>query len=145
MDVTLQKHDAKHIYKVPEGLRELCADISREVLRLQPANLYAFIAEYVDTLLITRENTKIAVKVVNNILLGSQAILSILYSSGFTLEQIAVAAPRIQVNFIIACNHANRCPVRYFCVPFFFSVVPQRAFREFLDAVDTQPVQICEA
>lgn len=31
MNVTLQKHDAKHIYKVPEGLRELCTDISREV------------------------------------------------------------------------------------------------------------------
>ncbi|KOC60569.1 hypothetical protein WH47_07732 [Habropoda laboriosa] len=115
MDVILQKHEAKHIYKVPEGLRELCTDISREVLRSQPSNLYAFIAEYVDTLLITRENTKIAVKVVNNILLGSQAILCILYRSGFTLEQIAVAAPRIQ-----------------------------KAFREYLDAVDTQPVQICD-
>lgn len=31
MDPTLQKHGAKHIYKVPEGLRELCSDISREV------------------------------------------------------------------------------------------------------------------
>lgn len=27
----LQKHNAKHVYKVPEGLRELCTDISREV------------------------------------------------------------------------------------------------------------------
>ncbi|XP_034195154.2 uncharacterized protein LOC117611322 isoform X1 [Osmia lignaria lignaria] len=115
MNVTLQKHDGKHIYKVPEGLRELCTDISREVLRSQPANLYHFISEYVDTLLITRENTKIAVKVVNNILLGSEAILSILYRAGFTLEQIAVAAPRIQ-----------------------------RAFREYLDAVDMHPVQICD-
>lgn len=31
MDATLQKHGAKHIYKVPEGLRELCTDITREV------------------------------------------------------------------------------------------------------------------
>lgn len=31
MNVLLQKHGAKHIYKVPEGLRELCADIAREV------------------------------------------------------------------------------------------------------------------
>ncbi|XP_043262041.1 sperm surface protein Sp17-like [Colletes gigas] len=115
MDAMLQKHSAKHIYKVPEGLRELCTDISREVLRLQPKNLYGFVAEYVDTLLITRENTKIAVKVVNNILLGSQAILSILYRTGFSLEQIAVAAPRIQ-----------------------------RAFREYLDAVDIRPTQTCE-
>lgn len=39
----------------------------------------------------------VAVKVVNNILLGSQAIVSILYRSGLSLEQIARAAPRIQV------------------------------------------------
>ncbi|XP_076227660.1 uncharacterized protein LOC143175004 [Nomia melanderi] len=116
MDVMLQKHCAKHVYKVPEGLRELCTDISREVLRSQPTDLYAFIAEYVDTLLITRENTKVAVKVVNNILLGSQAILSILYRAGFTLEQIAVAAPRIQ-----------------------------KAFRLYLDAVDTRPGHVCGA
>lgn len=31
MNVVLQTHGAKHIYKVPEGLRELCTDISREV------------------------------------------------------------------------------------------------------------------
>ncbi|KAK9309680.1 hypothetical protein QLX08_000688 [Tetragonisca angustula] len=115
MNAVLQTHGAKHIYKVPEGLRELCADISREVLRSQPAELLPFIAEYVDTLLITRENTKVAVKVVNNILLESQAILSILYRAGFTLEQIAVTAPRIQ-----------------------------RAFREYLDAVDTRPTHIYE-
>ncbi|XP_076377135.1 uncharacterized protein LOC143259349 [Megalopta genalis] len=114
MDPMLQRHGAKHVYKVPEGLRELSADISREVLRSQPSSLYDFIAEYVDTLLITRENTKVAVKVVNNILLGSEAILAILYRAGFTLEQIALAAPRIQ-----------------------------KAFREYLDAVDTQPEQVC--
>ncbi|KAF3429834.1 hypothetical protein E2986_01495 [Frieseomelitta varia] len=96
MNVVLQTHGAKHIYKVPEGLRELCADISREVSKLFP-------------------RFNVAVKVVNNILLESQAILSILYRAGFTLEQIAVTAPRIQ-----------------------------RAFREYLDAVDTQPTQIYE-
>ncbi|XP_078052100.1 uncharacterized protein LOC144478226 [Augochlora pura] len=116
MDPMLQLHGAKHVYKVPEGLRELSADISREVLRSQPSSLYDFIAEYVDTLLITRENTKVAVKVVNNILLGSEAIIAILYRAGFTLEQIALAAPRIQ-----------------------------KAFREYLDAVDTQPEQVCTA
>ena len=36
MDVLLQKHEAKHIYKVPEGLRELCTDISREVFTRNP-------------------------------------------------------------------------------------------------------------
>jgi len=39
----------------------------------------------------------VAVKVVNNILLGSQAIVAILYRSGLSLEQIARVAPKIQV------------------------------------------------
>ncbi|CAL1683706.1 unnamed protein product [Lasius platythorax] len=115
MNVLLQKHGAKHIYKVPEGLRELCADIAREVLRSQPRNIYCFIADYVEALLITRENAKVAVKVVNNILLGSQAIVGILYRSGLSLEQIARAAPRIQ-----------------------------RAFRAYLDAVDMRAYQVCD-
>ncbi|XP_060831753.1 LOW QUALITY PROTEIN: FK506-binding protein 5-like [Bombus pascuorum] len=161
MNLVLQTHGAKHIYKVPEGLRELCTDISREVLRSQPANLIAFIADYVDTLLITRENTKVAVKVVNNILLESQAILCILYRTGFTLEQIAVAAPRIQVNFIVvltACRWLRdiSSPFFLFFSPslsaifllvsrsFLFFFISQKAFREYLDEVDTQPVQACE-
>ncbi|GAB1865431.1 RIIa domain-containing protein [Camponotus japonicus] len=115
MNVLLQKHGAKHIYKVPEGLRELCADIAREVLRSQPRNIYCFVADYVEALLITRENAKVAVKVVNNILLRSQAIVGILYRSGLSLEQIACAAPRIQ-----------------------------KAFRAYLDAVDMQAYQVCD-
>ncbi|KYN22958.1 PREDICTED: uncharacterized protein LOC108758743 [Trachymyrmex cornetzi] len=113
MNVLLQKHGAKHIYKVPEGLRELCTDIAREVLRSQPRNIYCFVADYVEALLITRENAKVAVKVVNNILLGSQAIVDILHRSGLNLEQIVRAAPRIQT-----------------------------AFRAYLDAVDMRATQV---
>jgi len=39
----------------------------------------------------------VAVKVVNNILLGSQAIVGLLHRSGLNLEQIARVAPKIQV------------------------------------------------
>ncbi|KYN31937.1 hypothetical protein ALC56_13690 [Trachymyrmex septentrionalis] len=99
MNVLLQKHGAKHICKVPEGLRELSTDIAREVLRSQPRNIYCFVADYVETLLITRENAKVAVKVVDNILLGSQAIVDILRRSGLSFKQIARAAPRIQTAF----------------------------------------------
>lgn len=31
MDAMLQRHNAKFIYAVPDGLRELMSDISREV------------------------------------------------------------------------------------------------------------------
>ncbi|XP_014486678.1 PREDICTED: uncharacterized protein LOC106750693 [Dinoponera quadriceps] len=57
----------------------------------------------------------VAVKVVNNILLGSQAIVGILYRSGLSLEQIARAAPKIQ-----------------------------KAFGSYLDAVDTRAAQVCD-
>ncbi|XP_072767129.1 uncharacterized protein [Anoplolepis gracilipes] len=57
----------------------------------------------------------VAIKVVNNILLGSQAIVGILYRSGLSLEQIACSAPRIQ-----------------------------RAFRTYLDAVDMRAYQVCD-
>ncbi|XP_043584070.1 LOW QUALITY PROTEIN: neurofilament medium polypeptide-like, partial [Bombus pyrosoma] len=161
MNVVLQTHGAKHIYKVPEGLRELCTDISREVLRSQPANLIAFIAEYVDTLLITRENTKVAVKVVNNILLESQAILCILYRTGFTLEQIAVGSAdpsEFYCRVLTACRWLRdiSSPFFLFFFPslsaifllvsrsFLFFFISQKAFREYLDEVDTQPVQACE-
>jgi len=44
----------------------------------------------------------VAVKVVNNILLGSQAIVGILHRSGLSLEQIARVAPRIQVRNLLS-------------------------------------------
>ncbi|XP_012281676.1 uncharacterized protein LOC105700422 [Orussus abietinus] len=115
MDAMLQKHGAKHIFRVPEGLRELCTDISREVLRSQPQDIYCFIADYVDALLITRENAKVAVRVVNNIIIGSESIVGILYKTGLSLQEIAVAAPKIQ-----------------------------KAFRSYLDAIDAQSTEICD-
>ncbi|CAB3244988.1 unnamed protein product [Arctia plantaginis] len=45
---------------LPDGLRELMGDISREVLRAQPSNLYRFIADYLSALLVTRDHLSIA-------------------------------------------------------------------------------------
>lgn len=42
--------------KVPDGLKELMSDISREVLREQPENIYEFIAEYLEAMELTREH-----------------------------------------------------------------------------------------
>lgn len=58
MNFILHKHKCENeIIPLPNGLRELLVDISREVLREQPANLYLFVAEYLDAMLITREHT----------------------------------------------------------------------------------------
>ncbi|XP_050350323.1 uncharacterized protein LOC126773419 [Nymphalis io] len=45
---------------LPEGLKDLMSDISREVLRAQPQNLYQFIANYLEALLEVRDVLSIA-------------------------------------------------------------------------------------
>ncbi|XP_051154699.1 uncharacterized protein LOC127277531 isoform X2 [Leptopilina boulardi] len=99
MDFLLQQHQAKHIFRIPDGLRELCTDISREVLREQPKNIYSFIADYLEALLITRENAKVALTIVRNIMADSESIIAVLKKTGLSFEQIALAAPRLQKSF----------------------------------------------
>lgn len=53
--------------KVPDGLKELMSDISREVLREQPENIYEFIADYLEEMEITREHRGSIEKQINNI------------------------------------------------------------------------------
>ncbi|XP_022824352.1 uncharacterized protein LOC111354933 [Spodoptera litura] len=45
---------------LPNGLRELMSDISREVLRYQPRDLYKFITDYLAAMLVTRDNLSVA-------------------------------------------------------------------------------------
>ncbi|XP_013169623.1 PREDICTED: uncharacterized protein LOC106119254 [Papilio xuthus] len=45
---------------LPEGLRDLMCDISREVLRARPQDLYQFIADYLAAMLVARETLTIA-------------------------------------------------------------------------------------
>lgn len=42
--------------KVPDGLKPLMSDISREVLREQPENIYEFIADYLEEMELAREH-----------------------------------------------------------------------------------------
>ncbi|XP_045512241.1 sperm surface protein Sp17-like isoform X2 [Pieris brassicae] len=51
----------------PVGLQELMSDITREVLRAQPQNIYSFIANYLETLLEVRNNISIAADICNNL------------------------------------------------------------------------------
>ncbi|XP_063990618.1 uncharacterized protein LOC135169497 [Diachasmimorpha longicaudata] len=87
MNNLLQNHGAKFICKVPDGLPELCTDISREVLRNQPFHTYNFIAEYVEDLGLTRENAKIAVKFVDHIMTEIQDIVNHLNRCGLDLNR----------------------------------------------------------
>ncbi|XP_014300378.1 uncharacterized protein LOC106694238 [Microplitis demolitor] len=99
MDSILLLHDTKYECRVPEGLHELCKDISHKVLRTQPTNIYHFIADYVDALLITRDNTKVAINVVNNVVESSEFIINTLKSMEVDFKQIAAVAPKLQQTF----------------------------------------------
>lgn len=42
--------------RVPDGLKQLMSDISREVLREQPENIYEFVADYLEEMTLAREH-----------------------------------------------------------------------------------------
>ncbi|KAF9814541.1 hypothetical protein SFRURICE_020719 [Spodoptera frugiperda] len=67
MNELLQKHGCSNVFTVPEGLKELMSDITREVLRWQPAKMLDFIANYLAALLITREHGIMAVKILDEL------------------------------------------------------------------------------
>ncbi|KAF2890327.1 hypothetical protein ILUMI_15846, partial [Ignelater luminosus] len=99
MDVMLQRHCAKYIYAIPEGLRELMSDISREVLRSQPEDIYSFIADYLDALMITRENARVAARVVESITEIGVTIADLLIRTGMSREEADRVASVIQIAF----------------------------------------------
>ncbi|XP_069694800.1 uncharacterized protein [Periplaneta americana] len=99
MDVILQRHGAKRVYPVPEGLRELCTDISREVLRSQPTNMYQFIADYLDALLHTRETARVAARILSGILDQTVTYEAEWKLRGLTTDEVTNAATVIQAAF----------------------------------------------
>ncbi|KAK0181234.1 hypothetical protein PV327_003536 [Microctonus hyperodae] len=88
-----------YVYRVPEGLRKLCSDISREVLRTQPKNIYCFIADYVDDRLSREEKKKVAMRIVNDVSRDSEFIVNTLHRMGLNLKQVASVAPKLQYAF----------------------------------------------
>lgn len=75
------------VVPVPEGLRELMADVTREVLRYQPENIEAFIADYLEAMLLTRELCSIADRTIEDVLDSSLQIVEILQNDGILLHQ----------------------------------------------------------
>ncbi|XP_022910721.2 uncharacterized protein [Onthophagus taurus] len=99
MDVTLQKRCAKLVYVIPEGLRELMSDISREVLRSQPEHFYEFIADYLDALMITRENARVAARLVDSIIQIATMTVELLQQTGMSRDEADRMANIIQDAF----------------------------------------------
>ncbi|KAK9737060.1 hypothetical protein QE152_g11007 [Popillia japonica] len=113
MDAMLQKRCAKFIYVIPEGLRELMNDISREVIRSQPTQIYTFIADYLDALMITRENARVAARLVDSIIRIGTTTVELLLETGLTKQ----AADRM-------------------------AAIIQNAFRQYMAAKKTEPPSV---
>lgn len=57
MNFILHKHNkTSNWFGIPDGLTDLLSDITREILREQPDNIYEFTAEYLEAMLIIREH-----------------------------------------------------------------------------------------
>lgn len=59
MNFLLHKYNTEsQSVKIPDGLKELMSDIGREVLREQPTSIYTFVADYLESLLVVREESQ---------------------------------------------------------------------------------------
>ncbi|XP_072938406.1 uncharacterized protein [Epargyreus clarus] len=96
MNELLQKHGCANIFTIPEGLKELMSDISREVLREQPPKIYDFIANYLSVLLITREHGILAVRVLDDLCDCRPSVAEHLFEIGVTGEQALIIADIIK-------------------------------------------------
>jgi IQ calmodulin-binding motif len=95
MNLHLHHHrKLSEILPIPEGLRELMADITREVLRFQPHNIEAFIADYLESMLLTRELYQIASQTVEDVVDSSFQIVELLQKNGIS-EQLAESAVNV--------------------------------------------------
>lgn len=99
MDYMLQIQGSKYVCSIPDGLRELMMDITREVLKSEPIEVYSFIADYLEALLITREHARIAARVVTSLADASATIGELLMRTGMTREQAEDAARVVQIAF----------------------------------------------
>ncbi|ERL85856.1 uncharacterized protein LOC109545291 [Dendroctonus ponderosae] len=99
MESMLQRHCARYIYVIPDGLRELMSDISREVLRSQPEDVYTFVADYLDALMITRENARVAARLVESLTEMATTTAIFLEETGMPRDEIDNIVSAIQRTF----------------------------------------------
>ncbi|CAH0588229.1 unnamed protein product [Chrysodeixis includens] len=92
MNELLQKHGCSNVFSVPNGLRELMSDITREVLRWQPPKLYDFITNYLSALLITREHGILAVKILDDLCDCRPSVSEHLLRVGMEEEDVDIVA-----------------------------------------------------
>ncbi|KAG6453960.1 uncharacterized protein LOC115445941 [Manduca sexta] len=96
MNELLQKHGCANVFTVPEGLRELMSDITREVLRDQPPKIFDYIANYLSVLLITREHGILAVKILDDLCDCKPSVSEHLLQLGIETAQVEILSQIIK-------------------------------------------------
>lgn len=92
----LQHRKLKDVIPVPQGLPELMADIAREVVRFQPANVERFIADYLESMLISREMIYVSQKTMHDVFDTSLQIAEIMKKEGVALEKVEIGVKIIR-------------------------------------------------
>jgi hypothetical protein len=83
----LHHRKLSEVLSVPEGLQELMADIAREVLRYQPANIECFIADYLESMLMAREMMYVADRTIDDILSNSIQVEQLVHAAGISVAE----------------------------------------------------------
>ncbi|XP_050089620.1 abnormal spindle-like microcephaly-associated protein homolog [Anopheles aquasalis] len=94
-----QQRSPGAVVPIPEDLRPLLEEMSREVLRAQPQNVVQFLADYLEERLVRRENRRLAERVVDNVLDHSVEIVALLETAGIEPERAEAAVKCIRQEF----------------------------------------------
>lgn len=113
MNYTLQLHGERMLYPTPPGLYELMSDITREVLRDQPAQVYEYIAHYLDTLVRVRQYARTGEEVVGDVLQENSELLAFVRSLGVSWSEANLAASKVQRAFrTFKCKRELRLKIK---------------------------------
>ncbi len=100
MNFHLKRHrKLSEVLHVPEGLEELMSDIAREVLRFQPLNVEAFIADYLEAMVLTREIYFVAERTVDDILSQSMHFEEMMRKTGVSAYKTKEAISLVMESF----------------------------------------------
>lgn len=103
----LNHRKLKDVIPVPEGLSELMADIAREVIRFQPANVERFIADYLESMLITREMIYNSQRTMQEVFDSSIQIAEIMKQEDIAFDKIEIGVNIIREELETSFNESK--------------------------------------
>lgn len=99
MNFRINRQKAPSHLKIPSGLQELMRNITKEVIKMQPKNMEAFIADYLETILKSRESRNVVQGTIDDVLNASLYLKEIQEAAGIDLEKAKLAVKIISEEF----------------------------------------------